>query len=128
MDIIRPDMLMDGGRMMFGGIVTQVFLAWLIAETEEALSFSIKEPKVAHFHSTQSLAFDGIVHNANSSSIVNVNGNGGLGVSKFFEDKLHNLGFLCIEEESIKFCFSGRCRDQLKNCAGYVDGTIDENW
>ncbi len=127
MDIIGSYMLMDVGRMMFGGIVTQILLAGLIVETGEALSFSIEEPKVAHFHSTRSLAFYGVVHNADRGSIVNVNGNGRLGVAKFFKDKSQNLGFLCIEEESAKFSFSGRCSDQFKNRAGYVDGTIDDN-
>ncbi len=30
------------GRMMFGGVVTQVLLVQLIVELEESLSFSIK--------------------------------------------------------------------------------------
>ena len=51
MNIIRANVLMDVGRMMFGGIVTQVLLARLIVESEESLSFSIKKPKVAHLHS-----------------------------------------------------------------------------
>ncbi len=127
MDIIGSYVLMDVGRMMFGGIVTQILFAGLIVETEEALSFGIEEPKVAHFHSMRLLAFDGVVHNADRGSIVNVNGNGRLGVAKFFEDKSQNLGFLCIEEKSTKFSFSGRCSDQLKNRAGNVDGTIDDN-
>ncbi len=42
MNIIRTNMWMYVGRMMFGGIVAQVLLARLIVESEESLSFSIK--------------------------------------------------------------------------------------
>ncbi len=75
------------GRMMFGGIVAQVLLTRLIVELEESLGFSIKEPKVAHFQSSGTLAFDGVFHNADNCGVVDVNGNGWLRVTKFFEDK-----------------------------------------
>jgi hypothetical protein len=87
-NIIRMNMLVFVGRMMFGGIVAQVLLARSIVESEELLGFIIKEPKVAHFHSLGMLAFDGVVHNADSCGVVNVNGNGWLRVTKLFEDKV----------------------------------------
>jgi hypothetical protein len=43
-------MLVYVGRMMFGGIVTQVLLAGLIVELEGLMGFSITEPKLVHFH------------------------------------------------------------------------------
>ena len=76
MNIIRTNMLVYVGRMMFGGIVAQVLLVRLIVKLEESLGFSIKEPKVAYFHSSGALAFDGVVHNADSCGVVDVNGNG----------------------------------------------------
>jgi hypothetical protein len=73
------------------------------------------------------LAFDRVIHNADSCCIIDVNGKGWLGVAKFFEDKSYDLGFLCIEEEGTKFSFSGRCSNQLENCAGNMDGAIDDD-
>ncbi len=42
MDIIRSDMLMYVGSMMFGWIITKVFKARLVKEFEVSLHFIIK--------------------------------------------------------------------------------------
>ncbi len=41
MDIIRSDMLMYAGSMMFGWIITMVFKAMLVVEFEVSLRFTI---------------------------------------------------------------------------------------
>ncbi len=51
MNIIRANMFMNISRVMFGRDVSQVPLAWLIIESKESLSFTIKEPEISHFHS-----------------------------------------------------------------------------
>ncbi len=49
-------------------------------------------------------------------------------MTKFFKDKLHDFGLLCIEEECPKLCFSRGGRHQFENCACDVHSTIDLNW
>ncbi len=52
--------------------------------------------KVSHFHSSRSLAFNGVVDNANSGCVVNVYWRGRLWATKFSKDKSRDLGLLCI--------------------------------
>jgi hypothetical protein len=39
---------------------------------KETLSFTIKEPEIPHFHSTLLLSLDGVINNAASCGVVNV--------------------------------------------------------
>jgi hypothetical protein len=45
------------------------------------------------------LTFDGVIYNANSCGVVNVDGSGWLWVDKFFKEKTYDLGLLGIEED-----------------------------
>jgi hypothetical protein len=74
------------------------------------------------------LSFDGVVNNANRSGVVDVYGSWWLWMTKFFKDKPDDFGFLCINEECAKLCFSRGGRHQLENCAGDVNSAIDLNW
>jgi hypothetical protein len=49
-NIIWANMLMNVSRVIFGRLVTQGFLAGLIIESKEPLSFTIKEPEISDFH------------------------------------------------------------------------------
>jgi hypothetical protein len=74
-----------------------------------------------------SLAFDGVVDNADCDKIIDVNGSGQLGMSKFFKAYLHDFGLLCIEKEGTKFGFHCGGSNKLEDCAGDVDSAVDEN-
>ena len=99
MDIIWADMLMDVSSVMFGQVITQVFLSGLIMKFKVFLSFAVKEPEVSHFHGTRSLSFDGFVDNSDSSGVVDMNGCWWLGMTKFSQSKTKDLGLLCIQKE-----------------------------
>ena len=73
MNIIWADLLMYVGRVVFRGIIAQVFLPGLIVKFELLLLFAIKKPEVLHLHCAGELMFDGIVDNANGGSVVYVN-------------------------------------------------------
>ena len=73
--------------MMFRRIIGKVFLSWGIVESEEVLGFSIKKPKVAHFHCAGALAFDGVVHYPHCGGVVDVDGGERLVVSHFFKSR-----------------------------------------
>jgi hypothetical protein len=71
-NIIRVDMLMYVGRVVFRGIIAHVFLSRLIVKFEVFLRFAVKKPEVLHLHCVGALAFDGVVDNANGGSVVYV--------------------------------------------------------
>jgi hypothetical protein len=71
-NIIWVDMLMYDSRVVFRGIVAQVFLSWLIVKFEVFLRFAVEKPEVSHLHCAGALGFDGIVDNANGGSVVYV--------------------------------------------------------
>ena len=50
MDIKGSNVLMDITRVMFGWIVSKVFLSRMVLEFEHLLCGVVKEPHVAHFH------------------------------------------------------------------------------
>jgi hypothetical protein len=89
-------MLMNVSCVMFARVVPQVLFSGLIIESKESLCFTIKEPEIPRFHSSWMLSFDGVVNNANGSGVVNVYGSWWLWMTKFFKDKLHDFGLLCI--------------------------------
>jgi hypothetical protein len=91
------------------------------------LDFAVKLPEVLHFHCWGSLAFDGVVDDADCGSIINVNGSRRLGMSEFFEAYPHDFGLLCIEKEGTVFGFRCRGSDELEDHVGDVDSTIDED-
>ncbi len=103
----------------------QVFLPGLIVKFEVFLRFAVEKPEVLHLHSTGALAFDGIVGNANSGSVVYVNWCWWLWVPEFGKSKTEDLGFLCIEEEGTQFGFGGGCSDEFEYCTHDVDGTVE---
>jgi hypothetical protein len=82
---------------------------------------------VLHFYCLQSLAFDGVVVDADCGSIIDVNGSRRLGMSKFFEAYLHDFGLLCIEKEGTEFGFPCRGSNKLEDYAGDVDSAVDED-
>ncbi len=118
-------MLMYVGRVVFRGIIAQVFLPGVIVKFEVLLCFAIKKPKVLHLHCTGALAFDGIVDNANSGSVVYVNWRWWLWVSKFGKSEMEDLGFMCIEKEGTQFGFGGGCGDKFEYRTRDVDGAVE---
>jgi hypothetical protein len=93
-------MLMYVSRVVFRGIVAQVFLSRLIVKFEVFQRFAVKKPEVLHRHCVGALAFDGIVDNANGGSVVYVNRRQWLWVSEFGKSETEDLGFLCIEKRA----------------------------
>jgi hypothetical protein len=92
-------MLMNFSRVVFGGIVAQVFLTGLIIKFEVFLCFAIQQPEVLHLHCMGALAFDCVIDDANNSGVVDVDGCWWLWMTKFKEGNSQDLGFLRIEEE-----------------------------
>jgi hypothetical protein len=73
------------------------------------------------------LAFDGVVDDVGSGSIINVNWSWQLGMSEFFKAYPHDFGLLCIEKEGTKFGFRCKGSNKLEDCAGDVDSAVDED-
>ncbi len=48
-------------------------------------------------------------------------------MSEFFKAYLHDFGLLCIEKEGTEFGFRCGGSEELEDCAGDVDSTIDED-
>ncbi len=112
------------GRVVFRGIIAEVFLPRLMVNFEVLLHFAVKEPEVLHLHCAEALAFDGIVDNADVGSVVYVNRHWWLWVSKFGKSKMEDLGFLCIEKKGTQFGFGGGCGDKFEYCTRDVDGAF----
>ncbi len=72
MNIIRLDMLMDVGSVVFGRVIAQIFLPGLVEKFEVFPSITIEKPEVTHFHSAGALLFDGVVDDTNGGSVVNM--------------------------------------------------------
>ena len=111
MHIIWTNMLMNVGCVVFRRIIAHVFLSGLIMKFEILLSFPVQQQEVTHFHGAGALAFDGVIDNANGSSVVNVNWCWRLWMPKLVQGKTKDFGFLGIEEEGSQFGFSGGCSD-----------------
>jgi hypothetical protein len=92
---------------------------------EVFLCFTIKKPEVSHLHCVGALAFDGIVDNFDSGSVVDVNRCWWLWVSKFCKSEMEDLGFLCIEKEGTQFLFGSGCGDKFEYCTCDVDGACE---
>ncbi len=125
MNKIWSDMLVCVGRVVFRGIITQVFLSGLIVKFEVLLSFPIKQPEVPHFHGSGVLAFDGIVDNADGGRVVDVNRCWWLWVSEFGKSETEDFGLLCIEEEGTQFGFGGGSSDKFEYSTCDVDGAVE---
>jgi hypothetical protein len=93
-------MLMYVGRVVFRGIVTQVFLSGLIVKFEVFLRFAVKKPEVLHL--------------LQGGSVVYVNWHWWLWVSAFCKSETEDLGFLCIEKEGTRFGFGGGRGDEFE--------------
>ncbi len=104
-------MLMDVSCVVFRRVIAHVFLSGLIMKFEILLSFPDQKPEVTHFHGVGALTFDGVIDNANGSSVVNVYWCWWLWLTKFVQGKPNDFGFLGIEEEGSQFGFSGGCSD-----------------
>ncbi len=117
--------MMYVGRVVFQGIIVQVFLPGLVVKFEVLLYFTIKKPEVPHLHCLGALLFDGIVDNANGGSVVDVDRRRWLWVSKFGKSETEDLGFLSIEKVGTQFGFGRRCSNKFEYCACAVDGTIE---
>ncbi len=48
-------------------------------------------------------------------------------MSEFFKTYPHDFGLLCIEKEGTKFGFCCGGSNELEDCAGDVDSTVDED-
>jgi hypothetical protein len=103
MHIIRTNMLMNVGHVVFRRIIT-------------------------HFHGAGALPFDSVIDNANGSSVVNVYWCWRLWMPKFVQGKTNDFGFLDIEEEGSQFGFSGGCSDQFEDGASDVSCAIQFDW
>ncbi len=125
MNIIWADMLMYVGRVVFRGIITQVFLPGLVVKFEVLLCFTVEKPEVPHLYCLGALSFDGIVDNADGGSVVNVNWYRQLWVSEFGKSETGDLGFLSVEKEGTQFGFGHRCSNKFEYCACDVDGAVE---
>jgi hypothetical protein len=99
MHIIRMNMLMNAGRMVFRRIIAHVFLLGLIMKFEILLSFLVQQPEVTHFRGKGALTFDSVINNANNSSVVNVYWCWRLWMPKLIQGKMKDFGFLGIKED-----------------------------
>ncbi len=112
-------------RVVFRGIIAQVFLPELIVKLKVFLRFAIKKPEVLHLHCAGVLAFDGIVDNANGGNVIYVNWRWWLWVFEFGKSESEDFGFLCIEKEGTQFGFGGGCGNKFEYCTHDVDGNVE---
>ncbi len=113
------------GRVVFRGIITEVFLPGLIVKFKVLLRFAIEKLEVLHFYCTGALASDGIVNIADGGSVVYVNQRWWLWVSDFGKSEMEDLGFLCIEKEGAQFGFGSGCSDKFEYHTHDVDGAVE---
>jgi hypothetical protein len=75
-------------------IIREIFFAGVPLDIVCILCNFITNPKISHFYRTQSLPFDGIVHNTNSGGVVAMDGCFGLRGAQFFWGYTKNQTFL----------------------------------
>ena len=64
-----------------------------------------QQPKIYHVHSTQSLSLDGAIDNAHGGRVIDVDGDGRLGMSHLLKGESHTFCFHRVEEQSAELGF-----------------------
>ena len=82
--------------VMFGVIVTHIFMSGMPCDIKLFSSNLIGDPKVTHFHGSRALAFDGVVGNAGRGGVVAVDWSRGLWVAKFVENEADDASFFSL--------------------------------
>jgi len=65
-------MLVAFSGMVFGWVVSEIFLSWVMLEIEILLGVLVQQPEVPHFHRARTLSFYGVVDNADGCSIIHM--------------------------------------------------------
>jgi hypothetical protein len=72
-EIDRLDLCVMACVVMFGRIVSQIFVSRVPADVEFAIFYLVADVKIAHFHRARALPIYGTVGNACCSDVVAVN-------------------------------------------------------
>eukprot|EP00978_Attheya_sp_CCMP212_P040296 scaffold218403_cov74-Attheya_sp.AAC.1 len=92
---------------MFGEIISQIVSAFALVYMKLSLLVSIFEP-VAHVDSFgAALFYSGVIDDAGSRTVVNLERCGGLGMSHIFKDDSKNDTFTGIVKTRAQFSFGG---------------------
>ena len=87
MDVKWAYAAMVRARVMFGGVICQIFLSGVVTNLEDFLCFLTQQPKISHVHRPRPLALDGIADDADGRGVVAVDRRGGLRVAELLEGK-----------------------------------------
>ena len=63
-------MLMYLPKVMFGGIIGEIFYPGLVVKFEILLGHLVKQPKVSHFHCARLLSLNRVIHDAYDGRII----------------------------------------------------------
>ena len=100
-------------RVRFAWEVAHIFCPWVLADSQHFLGFLAEKPEISHFHRARPLAFNRVVHDACSGSVVHMDRGRRLWVSHFFQNETDDLGFLSVKKQRTEFRLSGRCCDKF---------------
>jgi len=73
-EVIGADTNVVRCGMVFGVVISHVFLSGVPLDVELLAGYLVGDPKIAHFHGVGALAFDCIVGIAHSGGVVTMNG------------------------------------------------------
>ena len=116
-----------GAVVIFSIVIAQIFLAWMMADGQNALCFLTQQPKISHVHRPRALAFDGVVDDPDGGGVVAMDGDGGLGMPHLLKGEFHYFCFHCVEEEGAQLCFRGGCGDAFEDGGEGEDGAVEAN-
>ena len=95
----------------------------MFANGQYFLSFLAEKPEISHFYCARPLAFNRVVHNACSGSIVHMDGGWRLWVSHFGET--NDFGFLSVEKQRTECCIHGGYFDKFQDSTSNIRVSVE---
>ncbi len=110
--------------VVFALVVRKIFHPGVPLERKYFLCIFFTCPEILHFHCTWSLAFNGVIPDADCCCVVAVYRYWWLGMSKIFEGGFKNHLFLAIHKQCPKFCLGHWRHYTLQNWTQHMKSTV----
>jgi hypothetical protein len=104
-------------RKVFSLVVGKIFFSASPMDVELALAFAIFEPVESHVNGLGTALFDGVVGDAGSTTVVNLNGSGWLWMAHFVQNYSDHDPLFRVEKTGAQFGFGGGCENHLHDGA-----------
>ena len=118
---------MVGTRVMFGGVISKIFVAWAPSKCKLLLFNMIFDPVETHINGFGTFLFEVVVDDAVGGAVVGANQGGRLGMAKFDEGTADGDGLLGIEVDSSDFRFRGGCHNVFDDLGKNKDGAVEKS-